>query len=106
MDVLILTSGLARSIGGGRVTCCKSAKDRTSMAVTLDQATLLVKNHGLAKNQQADVANLFRSFGVRRENARMNIGKAQYCFSTLQNFMLPLEYQCPPGTGGGNHSQS
>lgn len=106
MDILILTSGLARLIGGGRVTCCKSAKDRTSMAVTLDQAILLVQNHGLAKNQQADVANLFRSFGVRRENARMNIGKAQYCFSTLQNFMLPSEYKCPPGTGGGNRSQS
>lgn len=104
MAILSLSSLIARSIGGGRVTCCKSAKDRTAMSITLEEANLLVLSHGLNSDERPLLTSLLRTYGVRRENARKNIGKAQYCFSALQNYMLPEEYQCPPGTGGGSHS--
>lgn len=106
MAILSLSSSLARSMGGGRVTCCKSAKDRTSMSVTLEQANLLVNTHGLPADERPQFTNVLRTHGVRRENARKNIGKAQYCFSALQNYMLPQDYKCPPGTGGGSRAKS
>ncbi|KAF1321913.1 Type i inositol-3,4-bisphosphate 4-phosphatase, partial [Globisporangium splendens] len=106
MAILSLSSLLARSIGGGRVTCCKSAKDRTAMSITLEEANLLVLSHGLHSDERDLFTSLLRTHGVRRENARKNIGKAQYCFSALQNYMLPHDYKCPPGTGGGSRSFS
>ncbi|KUF83424.1 Type I inositol 3 [Phytophthora nicotianae] len=106
MAILSLSSSIARSVGGGRVTMCKSAKDRTSMSITLEEANLLVRSHGLLADDMEAFTNLFRTYGVRRENARKNIGKAQYCFSALQNYMLPPDYQCPPGTGGGSRAYS
>lgn len=106
MGILSLSSLIARSIGGGRMTCCKSAKDRTAMSITLEEANLLVLSHGLNSDERDMLTSLLRTHGVRRENARKNIGKAQYCFSALQNYMLPEDYKCPPGTGGGSHSLS
>ncbi|KAL4102196.1 hypothetical protein PRIC1_005943 [Phytophthora ramorum] len=106
MSILSLSSSIARSVGGGRVTMCKSAKDRTSMSITLEEANLLVRSHGLLADDGEAFTNLLRTYGVRRENARKNIGKAQYCFSALQNYMLPQDYQCPPGTGGGSRAYS
>lgn len=106
MAILSLSSLIARSIGGGRVTCCKSAKDRTAMSITLEEANLLVLSHGLHSDERDLFTSLLRTHGVRRENARKNIGKAQYCFSALQNYMLPHDYKCPPGTGGGSHQLS
>lgn len=104
MEILTLSSFLARSLGGGRVTCCKSAKDRTAMSVTLEQANLFVHCHRLRPELRDFVTSLLRTHGVRRENARKNIGQAKYCFSALQNYMLPSAYKCPPGTGGGSKS--
>ncbi|KAG6610601.1 Type I inositol-3,4-bisphosphate 4-phosphatase [Phytophthora cinnamomi] len=106
MSILSLSSSIARSVGGGRVTMCKSAKDRTSMSITLEEANLLVRSHGLVADDMGAFTKLLRTYGVRRENARKNIGKAQYCFSALQNYMLPQDYQCPPGTGGGSRAYS
>lgn len=106
MSILSLSSSIARCVGGGRVTMCKSAKDRTSMSITLEEAKLLVHAHGLLADDMDAFTDLLRTYGVRRENARKNIGKAQYCFSALQNYMLPQDYQCPPGTGGGSRAYS
>ncbi|EGZ11861.1 hypothetical protein PHYSODRAFT_515366 [Phytophthora sojae] len=106
MSILSLSSSIARCVGGGRVTMCKSAKDRTSMSITLEEANLLVRSHGLVADDMGAFTKLLRTYGVRRENARKNIGKAQYCFSALQNYMLPQDYQCPPGTGGGSRAYS
>ncbi|KAL1524848.1 hypothetical protein AB1Y20_019728 [Prymnesium parvum] len=38
-SVLALTERLVRALHGGRITSCKSGKDRTSMAITAEQAT-------------------------------------------------------------------
>ncbi|KDO33012.1 hypothetical protein SPRG_01828 [Saprolegnia parasitica CBS 223.65] len=100
MAILEQTSWISRQVGGGRVTCCKSAKDRTAMSVTLEEAKLM------GTSDVAMWTQLLRTYGVRRENARKNIGSAQYCFSTWQNYLLPSAYKCPPGTGGGSRAHS
>ncbi|KAH9091865.1 hypothetical protein Ae201684P_011408 [Aphanomyces euteiches] len=101
MDILAMTSWIARMVGGGRVTCCKSAKDRTAMSVTLEEAQWMADDD---RENQATWTQLLRTYGVRRENARKNIGTAQYAFNRWQNYMLPPDYKCPPGTGGGGKS--
>eukprot|EP00941_MAST-03F_sp_MAST-3F-sp1_P002338 g2338.t1 len=120
VELLQLTADLTRRISGVRVTSCKSAKDRTAMSVTLEQARLLQQEHGLyAKRQSdcddefdakeshellADATDVMRSHGVRRANALKNTGRAQFCFNRLQRSFLPADYIPPPGTGGGRFS--
>ncbi|KAG3034507.1 hypothetical protein PC121_g1215 [Phytophthora cactorum] len=99
------SSHLCRLLGAGRVTSCKSAKDRTSMSVTLEQVRLLSENHGLPEEFAVRTVSTMRSNGVRLENALKNTGKRQYAFNALQRSLLPDEYKCPEGTyGRGNVS--
>ena len=46
---LQVMSRLARALHGGRVTMCKSGKDRTSMSLTLEHAGLLQREHGFCQ---------------------------------------------------------
>ncbi|GMF25967.1 unnamed protein product [Phytophthora fragariaefolia] len=99
------SSHLCRLLGAGRVTSCKSAKDRTGMSVTLEQVRLLTENHGLPEEFAVRTVSTMRSNGVRLENALKNTGKRQYAFNALQRSLLPDEYKCPEGTyGRGNVS--
>ncbi|KAG7384042.1 Phosphatidylinositol 3,4,5-trisphosphate-dependent Rac exchanger 2 protein [Phytophthora pseudosyringae] len=99
------SSHLCRLLGAGRVTSCKSAKDRTSMSVTLEQVHLLSENDGLPEEFAVRTVSTMRSNGVRLENALKNTGKRQYAFNALQRSLLPDEYKCPEGTyGRGNVS--
>ncbi|KAL4154851.1 hypothetical protein PRNP1_006965 [Phytophthora ramorum] len=98
-------SHLCRLLGAGRVTSCKSAKDRTGMSVTLEQVRLLSENHGLPEEFAVRTVSTMRSNGVRLENALKNTGKRHYAFNALQRSLLPDEYKCPEGTyGRGNVS--
>jgi hypothetical protein len=105
-EILFLTSDLARALGGGRVTVCKSAKDRTSMSVTLEQTRLLQELHGLLADNALVVTELMRRHGVRRENTGKNTGVRRYCFNRFQQIMLPRIYAPPAGTGGGKSALS
>ncbi|CAK4682816.1 unnamed protein product [Aphanomyces euteiches] len=106
--ILLEASDDIRRLNGGRVTFCKSGKDRTAMSVTLDQARivgslwkegapLLIHDQG----QNVDwtllkpVANLMREFGVRIEVAKKNVGQLRYSFNSLQRKMLPKMYRPP-----------
>jgi hypothetical protein len=91
-------SKLCRLLGAGRVTSCKSAKDRTGMSITLEQVRLLCDYHGLPSDYFMRTVSTMRSNGVRLENAYKNTGKRQYAFNTLQRSLLPEEYRCPEGT--------
>ena len=69
---------LARIMRGGRLTSCKSAKDRTSMAITLEEAQLLIEEHGIAEKNLESLLWAMRISGVRRRNVEKNIGKGKY----------------------------
>ncbi|OQR96476.1 inositol-3,4-bisphosphate 4-phosphatase [Achlya hypogyna] len=103
-EVLQLSSRVVRLLHGGRVTVCKSAKDRTGMSVTLEQGHLLHWNHELPKAKIPEIVSTMRSRGVRIENALKNTGRRRFAFNALQRSMLPEEYRCPPETGGRNMS--
>ncbi|OQS06526.1 inositol-3,4-bisphosphate 4-phosphatase [Thraustotheca clavata] len=104
-DILTKSSDLCRSLGGGRVTICKSAKDRTAMSVTLEQVRILHRFHGLPEYKVASTVAVMRTHGVRIENALKNTGKRQFAFNKLQRYAMPEDYRCPESTGGtGNIS--
>eukprot|EP00753_Platysulcus_tardus_P010243 PLAT2536.1.p1 GENE.PLAT2536.1~~PLAT2536.1.p1 ORF type:complete len:1403 (-),score=655.87 PLAT2536.1:229-4416(-) len=104
IEILSLTAEFTRNLAGGRVTCCKSAKDRTSMSVTLEQMRLLQQEHKLERDVCLYALSVMRSNGVRRGNARKNIGKDRYAFNRLQRRMLPRALRPPASVIGARTS--
>jgi hypothetical protein len=104
VEVLQCTGQLARQLGGVRITSCKSAKDRTSMSVTLEQAALLQRHHGLPAKQASAFKQQMRRRGVRRANAFKNIGKAKFAFNRFQSMTLPDAYKPPKECAGARVS--
>lgn len=51
---------LCRELRAGRLTSCKSAKDRTGMAVTLEEASILSQHHRLDPDSLIAVLNALR----------------------------------------------
>jgi len=105
-NTAVLTSAEAacEALGGGRVTFCKSGKDRTAMALTLEQTQLLgAHNFGGGQKLFEDsgermrLTNLLR-VGTRLSIAQKNIGKPKYSFNALQRRFMPKEYQAPVET--------
>ncbi|KAK1929309.1 Type I inositol 3 [Phytophthora citrophthora] len=110
--ILLHAADAVRSLNGGRVTYCKSGKDRTAMSTTLEQARLLVqrKRHVLQEieagsateygplEEVKDVANTMREFGVRIHIAKKNVGRFKYSFNSLQRKLLPEIYRPPMAT--------
>jgi hypothetical protein len=63
-----------------------------------------IKHRQQSQQVQEGFAAVMRTNGVRRENARKNIGKPVFAFNALQRNMLPYLYQPPPHVGGGKYS--
>jgi hypothetical protein len=100
IKILLLAQVLCRGLNGGRVTMCKSGKDRTAMSVTLEQARLLVSQHGVPAVAVGALVEAFRRDGVRRDCVLKNVGVTCYAFNRLQRALLPRELQAPEVTCG------
>ena len=53
------------------------------------------------KREVEFMSEMFRRHGVRRENARKNVGKAKFAFNEIQRMLLPKEFQPPKSTTAG-----
>ncbi|KAI9913693.1 hypothetical protein PsorP6_006156 [Peronosclerospora sorghi] len=94
--LLMDSSDFCRALGGARVTCCKSGKDRTAMSVTLEQTRLLCAE--LQASLGAALCANMRLYGVRRRNVFMNTKADKFAFNEMQRKMLPECYKPPAGT--------
>ena len=97
VDLLIEVERLAVMLGGCRITFCKSGKDRTGMACTLEQSRQLGERYGCGTSfvRTMKDANLMRVHGCRLLIAEKNIGRKVYSINKLQAQFLPAMFRPP-----------
>ncbi|VDM42442.1 unnamed protein product [Toxocara canis] len=98
MAIFRLAMCVNSALDGLPILTCKSGKDRTSMAVTLEEGRIIRENCGINADQMGEMVVCLRRDGVRRENCRKNVGKALYSFSPFQMHFIPKELRPPAGT--------
>uniref|UniRef100_A0A1A9W218 phosphatidylinositol-3,4-bisphosphate 4-phosphatase n=1 Tax=Glossina brevipalpis TaxID=37001 RepID=A0A1A9W218_9MUSC len=100
VKILHLAEDACRLMSGLRFTLCKSAKDRTGMAVTLEQCRVLIQEFQLPAKNVPYVLATMRSEGTRMDNVFKNIDKRKYAFNLPQVVSLPVMYRPPIGAYG------
>ena len=103
VELLSLCQQITRLLSGGRMTCCKSGKDRTSMSATLEMISLLSDDLSATEVDPLDLLSVLRRRGVRRQNVIKNIGRPYFAFNQIQWMNLPKMYRPPSGCYGGGH---
>lgn len=104
VDVLHTSTEICRYLNGALMICCKSGKDRTSMAATLEEAFVLIKYYNLPESHLQSTLDLIRREGTRLENTFKNVGTRRYAFTGLQLNLLPVLYRPPKGCYGSVHT--
>jgi hypothetical protein len=98
VDMLMEMERVCLLLGGCRVTFCKSGKDRTGMALTLEQSRQLGERFhcGSSQGRLLKDANIMRVHGVRLLVAEKNISAKVYSINALQAQFLPVLFRPPP----------
>ncbi|GMH86756.1 hypothetical protein TL16_g10643 [Triparma laevis f. inornata] len=100
VNVLLKTSDVCRKLNGTHAILCKSGKDRTSMAVTLEQARYLCSRHGVVSGKKS--TEIMRRHGVRRQNVWANTGQKNFAFNGINYTSLPKCFRPPAGCYSGS----
>ncbi|OTF82917.1 hypothetical protein BLA29_010788 [Euroglyphus maynei] len=103
IQILKLANEIVRHLDGTiKVTCCKSAKDRTGMSVTLEEVRFVFEFLQFDKHLHSHLfqtmLDTLRRNGTRIENVRKNIGAKKYAFNYLCLLTFPMEFRPPLGT--------
>lgn len=96
INILVESHEVCTQVYAGRTICCKSGKDRTAMAITLELSKRLVEE--LRVKQGKHLCDAMRLRGVRRQNVEWNTGKNKYAFNAFQVKYLPDCYRPPTGS--------
>lgn len=117
---LYFAGQIVHLLNGIKMTCCKSAKDRTGMSITLEEVRFCFESFGIEKYVEQrelfqvmlDTLRRYAKYnpslsnddiynprnGTRMENVYKNIGVKQYAFSYIQLLTFPSHYRPPSGT--------
>ncbi|KAF6777778.1 Type I inositol 3 4-bisphosphate 4-phosphatase [Paragonimus kellicotti] len=98
VELLEYASEITHAFGGLRFTSCKSAKDRTSMSVTLEQIRWLKNAEGLHESNFQSALQCLRRKGLRMDNVFKNTHCRKYAFNRVQLLYFPRAYRPPVGT--------
>ncbi|VDM33228.1 unnamed protein product [Hydatigera taeniaeformis] len=98
VEVLRLATEVSSALNALRFTSCKSAKDRTGMAISLEQTRWLMEVEGMHKDSFSPALKCLRSTGLRLSNVEKNINVRKYSFTRFQVLAFPKAYRPPVGT--------